>query len=350
MTLKNIESQHAVSHTSDRLNGLHNINASSESLPRLQLLGISQPLPAMTSKDTTFRAFTPQDAANYAQGRGSSYPPALYQTILDFHQGDRNLVLDVGTGPGKVVFDLLPFFDRGIGCDTSAGMIEQAKTDAQARGLDEKTGFVLAGGEDCASALDGRQVDAITVAMTAHWLDMPAFYASAAKALRPGGTLAIWTCSSFYCHPSMPNHERVQAVLSDLEDNVLAPYNTPGNMMTRNAYEDLPLPWTAGSQVFDETSFSRKDWDRDGVPSAPPMADGTPGPFLISSQETPLTHLAKAFGSGSMVVRWRQANLERAHGPEDIINVIIERLREALGGGTSLLASPSCSLLLMRKK
>jgi len=224
----------------------------------------------MTSQDHTFLKFTPGQAAQYADGRGGSYPALLYQAISDYH-GDRShdLVLDVGTGPGKAVWDLLPHFRRAVGCDTSPEMIEQAKRDAVeklgAAGAKERTSFSVAGGEDCASALaQGERADVVTVAMTAHWLDLPKFYASVAKALKPNGTLAIWTCSSMYCHPSEPNHERIQEILSELEDGMLAPYVTPGNMMSRNAYEGLALPWDLHGVegAYDRLSFVRKDWDR----------------------------------------------------------------------------------------
>lgn len=57
----------------------------------------------MTSRDVTFRAFTPDQAAQYAAGRGGAYPEPIYQTIIEYHMGKRELCLDIGTGPGKAV-------------------------------------------------------------------------------------------------------------------------------------------------------------------------------------------------------------------------------------------------------
>lgn len=314
----------------------------------------------MTSTDKTFLNFTPSQAAQYAVGRGGSYPGPLYQAILDYHgTRDRDLLLDVGTGPGKVVWDLLPHFQRAVGCDTSPEMIEQAKRDAVEKlgvvAAEQRTRFVVAGGEDCASALrepgESERADMVTVAMSAHWFDLPKFYDSVAKALKPGGTLAIWTCSSTYCHPSVPNHERIQEILSELEDGMLAPFATSGNMLSRNAYEGLALPWNlheAGDGEFDQGSFVRRDWDKHGVPSAPPLADGTPGPFLFHEEET-LDKLEQGLNSASMVVRWREAHPDKAYGEEDAVKITIRRLREALGDREQFVASPSCSLLLMRR-
>ena len=148
----------------------------------------------MASREETFRKFTAEQAAKYAAGRGMSYPEPIYNGVLDYHQGKREAVLDVGTGPGKVARDFLNYFDKAIGCDASEGMIGQAGKDAEKNGLTDRATFFVAGAEDCVSAVHqaGRQdVDAITVATAAHWFDMQPFYASAAKALRPGGTLAM---------------------------------------------------------------------------------------------------------------------------------------------------------------
>ena len=119
----------------------------------------------MTSKDQTFTSFTSEQAAAYASNRGRAYHPALYDRILAYHTGSRDVFLDVGTGPGKVVFDLLPFFKKGLGCDAGAGMIEQAKKDAARREVEEKTSFVTCAAEKCADAFPGEEVDLVTVAM-----------------------------------------------------------------------------------------------------------------------------------------------------------------------------------------
>ena len=307
----------------------------------------------MTSRDQTFRSFTPEQAAQYASGRGGAYPTPIYQTIMDYHQGKRSLCLDVGTGPGKAVWDLLAYFERCIGCDTSAQMIEQAKKDAAERGVGDKTSFVVCGGEDCVDALSETErgtVDLVTCAMAAHWMDLPAFYVAVSKALRPGGTLAVWTCSSYYCHPSVPNYKAIQAVLEDLEDNILGPYMTPGNRMSRSGYDTLTLPWSIPGMkgMFVESAFQRADWDRYGIPSSPSLPDGSPGPFLCGERVT--RQKAEAgLSSSSAVIRWREANPEKAHTDEDAIKIIGRRLQEIMGENDRLIVGPSCTLLMMRK-
>ncbi|KAF7198107.1 putative S-adenosylmethionine-dependent methyltransferase CRG1 [Pseudocercospora fuligena] len=287
----------------------------------------------MTSKDQTFTSFTPEQAAAYASNRGRAYPSALYSRILEYHTGSRDVFFDVGTGPGKVVFDLLPFFKKGLGCDAGVGMIEQAKKGRRSS---------RSRGEDKLCHLRRREA--------VHWFDLPKFYESAAKVLKPGGTLAMWTASSIFVHPSAPSHKELQEIISDLGDNLLGPYHVPGNLLSQGAYDKLQLPWDFSETqgLFEKASFHRRDWDRDGVSSAPPLEDGTPGPFLLGREAT-LDQFTAALGSASSVIRFREAHPEKAHGEEDPINITTRRLREVMGENEKVNGGPSCHLLLMRR-
>lgn len=122
-------------------------------------------------KEKTFTTFTSQQANAYASTRGQlSYPSQLYNAITSYHESANGpnsckSFLDIGTGPGKVAFDLLKNygFEKGIGCDASSGMVEQARRDAESKGLSERCTFVVKGGEECGDM--GEQVDLVTVAM-----------------------------------------------------------------------------------------------------------------------------------------------------------------------------------------
>ncbi|KAI7155361.1 UNC-50 family protein [Hortaea werneckii] len=297
---------------------------------------------------TTFRNFTAQQAAAYASGRGGSYPQPLYQTILDFHQGPRDLCMDVGTGPGKAVWDLLPYFSHCIGSDASEQMIQRAKQEARSRNLTDRTTFLTVEAEHCGdpallrqAGFEPNSLDLITVAMAAHWFQFPAFYLSAAQALRSGGTLAIWTTSSYFCHPSVPGYRDIQSLLHTLEDEMLGPYMTPGNRLARGSVatggEGKENPSAA---FFDEAAFERKHWDRDGVPSAPPLADGSPGPYLLG-REVDLQGGLRGFDSSGPVIRWREANPEKANTDQDPVRVIADRLMQVVGEQTKLVVAPS---------
>ncbi|KAK4500914.1 hypothetical protein PRZ48_009106 [Zasmidium cellare] len=303
------------------------------------------------TKEATFKSFTLEQAAAYAANRGKAYPKVLYETILNYHGGETNQFFDVGTGPGTVVFDLLPHFEKSFGTDAGTEMITQAKSDASRLGVEERTEFAVCPAEESDTVFQGEKMDLVTVAMAAHWFDMPKFYEAVGKILKPGATLAMWTCSSLHVHPSTPNHEKLEEILQHLETNMLAPYETPGNVLSRMAYDGLALPWDneASSGLFQKDSFERKDWDRGGVPSTPPTPGEQFGPFVMNNRSGPVEYLAKTLGSASMVIRWREANAEKAHTEEDPINITVTRLKEALEGEENFVASPSLSLLLLRR-
>lgn len=135
---------------------------------------------------------------------------------------------------------------------------------------------------------------------------------------------------------------------------MLGPYVLPGNMLSRNMYKDLPLPWSLSqpNPLFDQASFKRHEWDAHGVPSAPPLEDGTPGPFLFSETTTP-EKLGQALGSASMVIRWREANKEAVEKGEieDCVNLTVKDLRTVLKDRPSgtWVHAPSCTLLLIKR-
>ncbi|GAB7351352.1 hypothetical protein MBLNU459_g2036t1 [Dothideomycetes sp. NU459] len=322
-----------------------------------------------------FTKATRAQAQTYAKIRGASYAPALYEKIFDYYfannagpacggyegpSEDRPrprlpLLLDVGSGPGVVVFDLLPFFERAIGIDPGEEMIAVAKADARYARDADRTRFLVGGAEECGdiAGIEG-QVDIITVAMAAHWFDMPAFYAGAAKALKPGGILAMWTCSSLYAHPSHPAHKELQAVLSRLEDEELGQYATPGNKISQGAYKDLALPWDIEAAKADwiADNFSRHDWDLNGVPSAAASIHGTPGPFLETGTVVP-QKFCEGLSASSMSMRWHEANKKKLESGEieDCVEVAARDLEKILSAtdSKSFQAGPSTTLLLIQR-
>lgn len=154
-----------------------------------------------------------------------------------------------------------------------------------------------------------------------------------------------------YIHPSHPRQVEIQAILNDLEDNMLLPFATPGNILSRTGYEGLSLPWDLEpcASLFDKSSFERVEWDRNGVPSAPPLGDGTPGPFVVVGHPVPIAGIAQALGSSSMVIRWREAYPDKANTEEDPVKITVKKLREANDGKEEMWLSASLSLLLMRR-
>lgn len=136
---------------------------------------------------TAIRSQATFSHARYAISR-PSYPPALYKTVLAYHQGPRALSVDLGTGHGLVSRFLAPSFSKIIGTDPSPGMIKQAR--ALSRNI-----FNLSFEEAPAESLPfikPHTVDLVSAAQAAHWFDYPALFPEMARIVRPGGTLAFW--------------------------------------------------------------------------------------------------------------------------------------------------------------
>ena len=79
--------------------------------------------------DPTFRSYSSEQAKAYASHR-TSYDPAVYKTIFDYHAangGQFGLVLDCGCGPGNATRDLALMFDQAIGTDAGAAIIDAAR-------------------------------------------------------------------------------------------------------------------------------------------------------------------------------------------------------------------------------
>ncbi|KAF7362434.1 S-adenosyl-L-methionine-dependent methyltransferase [Mycena venus] len=288
------------------------------------------PSTAAQPLDPTFRSYTAPQAAAYAAGRGS-YSPALYEYILSQHKnngGQSDLLLDVGCGTGSVARDLGRFFDRAMGLDPGEKMIDTARgIGGETRG-GEEVDYRVCGAEDIDKVeqiVEG-SVDLVVAAMAAHWFDMSKFWAAAARVLKPGGSVALWTCASLYCHPSTRNAPQVQQILSHLEDVTLAPYVLESNRMSRSLYAKLPLPWTCDPPIaeFDQSSFIRREWDVDGV-----LTNGQD--FFAGGGETTRADLGSALGTASMVTRWREANPWLANGEKDCVKMAMQELREVLG-------------------
>jgi SAM-dependent methyltransferase len=311
---------------------------------------------ASSSMETTFRALTETQGANYAKNR-RDYHPDVYQAIIDYHTstgGQLGTVLDVGSGPGTAVRSLAPIFTHAIGIDPSPGMITTARALGGATATSDPIRFEVAGAEDLGSLLSPpvpeNGVDLITAAVAAHWFDMPAFWARAGQVLKPGSTVAIWTSGSMRISPSTPNAAAVQAAIDKLEAS-LDDYMAPGNRINHSLYVDLPLPWTLAPPLaeFDEDSFVRLEWG-----TANP--DSRPGDrFYRNQQPADLDLLEKVLGTTSPVTRWRQAHPDAAGTERDPVRntrrEIEAVLRQAgVGQGKELIDGGVAAVLLMLKR
>lgn len=119
--------------------------------------------------DPTFRRYTQDQAKVYASQR-LSYPSELYEAVLAHHSstgGQFGLLVDVGCGPGNATRDVAHSFDRALGVDPGAAMIETARGLGGKTRAGEEIGFVAGAAEelsDVPGVREGR-VDLVTAAM-----------------------------------------------------------------------------------------------------------------------------------------------------------------------------------------
>ncbi|OBS27899.1 hypothetical protein FPOA_01841 [Fusarium poae] len=281
-------------------------------------------------RDIIFRNYSSQQASNYAEGR-LGYSEDLIKFILKQHNstGGRNgVVLDVGCGPGLATRMLAPHFDVAYGADPGKSMIEKA----QQIGGTSRTGahimYKLSGAEevDKIDGLDHSSVDLITAATAAHWFEMPKFWEAAAKLLKPGGTVVIWTV---FRQSDTFGDNTVQALIEDFRENVLGPYNSEGSQLTHDGYINLVMPWDdpATASLYDRQSSSRHELSaKDGYLPKTYMLDNKSSDVSLDEKLQRFEKLVNSFGA---VNRWQQANPELVGKKDDIVRILMHKLREA---------------------
>ena len=125
-------------------------------------------------------------AAVYARYR-PPYPRQLLDDLLERASIDRNVLLDLATGPGRIALDLAHAFDRVIAVDLEPEMIDVAKRLARERGIDN-VDWRVGRAEDV--DLGPESVDLVTIGEAFHRLEQSRVAAAAFRWLRPGGCLA----------------------------------------------------------------------------------------------------------------------------------------------------------------
>jgi len=285
--------------------------------------------PASATQEKTFSSYSKEQGKEYAQSR-PDYHPTVYQTVLDQHRasgGQLDTLVDLGCGPGNVARSLGVHFTHTIGLDPSEGMVATARSLGGTTSTSEPIRYEVSTAEDIGAnaspPIPDNSVDLITAANSAHWFDMSRFWPSAARVLKPGGSVIMWTSGGSRVHPSVPNAASMQVELDRIEEEYLLPFFEPGNLHTRGRYADLPLPWTLDPPVagFDKSEFVRKNWD---------LAEK----FHVTEPDVPLDMFERIIGTMSPVTRWREANPDAVGTEKDVVKVYrraIERHLHAAG-------------------
>jgi SAM-dependent methyltransferase len=322
--------------------------------------------------EKTFSSYTPSQGEAYAQTR-PGYSPTLYKTILDQHTstgGHLTTLLDVGCGPGTTAFQLASNFTHVIGLDPSEGMITTArslipsslptnpnpKTKIETETKTKTIRFEISTAEDLGSHLDppveDESVDLITASTAAHWFNMSLFWPACARVLKPGGSVAIWSSGGVGIHPDVPNSEEMQKSMDAINERELAPFFERGNVMTRELYKDLVMPWMVEPRV---RAFG--DGEGEVFRKLYGAEQGNEGEYVRGGRlEMDLDVMEKVLATGSPVQRWREANPEKVGTEEDVIRVMrreMERLLHEAGvekGKERVKGTIKAILLTFKKK
>ena len=305
--------------------------------------------PASFQKEKTFTAYNKEQGAAYAQAR-PDYHPNVYNIVVEHHKstgGQCDTLVDLGCGPGMVARGLAPSFDHAIGLDTSAGMIETASSLGGSTTSSEPIRFGVSSAEEIGQNLsppvaDG-SVDLITAANAAHWFDMAGFWPAAARVLKPGGSVALWTTGPARIHPDVPNAAAIQTLVDQHADN-LKPYLVPGNLIVRGNYVDLQLPWTLPQPVpeFEESALFRKVFEVDEK-------------FLVRETMYDMDGMEKVMKTGSPTTRWYQEHPGTEGTDRDILKILrkdVERLLHEAGvdkGKEKIKGAVRGTLLIFKK-
>lgn len=178
---------------------------------------------------------------------------------------------------------------------------------------------------------------------------MSRFWPTAARILKPGGTVAIWCSRASKAHPSVPNAAAINAALQELEDTELLPYLEPGNLLTRRLYDGIGLPWTVEppEPAFDEAAFVKKTFG---------TTEEEPSFFDVGSNRCfDMDTVEKLSATTSPIARWRQAHPEAVGTEDDIARrtrrIIEKYLHEAgVEKGKETVRAGDIGVLLMAKK
>ncbi|KAK5651161.1 hypothetical protein OQA88_13208 [Cercophora sp. LCS_1] len=303
--------------------------------------------------DPTYRQYTPDQAATYAKHRPSP-PPALVNLILGHHAatgGRRGVLLDVGCGPGMATRALSPHFGSAIGCDAGESMIQVARELGGETATGQPIRWEVCDAEtidQIPSLVPTESIDLVTAAYAAHWFDMPKFWAAAAKILKPGGTVALWTSfreevgvsPAFYqCDlpvPATPEEAKVRAIFTRFHAQVLDAYSVAGTQVTRDGYRNLPMPWDspATARFFERDTFFRRELDRRDLAGAGSSTEDVAKTVAADPLAASIwQRVENLLDTMDAVTRWREAHPDLAGTDRDCVKLLISETMQAVADG-----------------
>ncbi|CCH59951.1 hypothetical protein TBLA_0C01360 [Henningerozyma blattae CBS 6284] len=197
------------------------------------------------------------DAINYADFR-PTYSIEFYKKMNEYHEGEKNLLIDVGCGPGTATLQLVNLlkFKKTIGTDISKPMVDGGNNLKQ---KDSNVEFLVSSGEDfqfLGEEFNAKKVDMITAAECVHYIGFNIFQENCWKNLRKNGTLAIWG----YVNPTIAGHPKVDKISFDYfySADKFGPYwQQPGGKIISNLLQDCKWDETKYKDIKNVVMFAR---------------------------------------------------------------------------------------------
>lgn len=162
-------------------------------------------------------------ASIYAEHR-PSYPAELIDFLASVAPAT-DLAWDCGCGSGQMAVPLAERFARVIATDASAEQVAHATPRPRVE-------YRHAPAER--SGIQNAAVDLIVAAQSAHWFDLPAFYAEAQRVARPGGVIALVT------YDLLEVNAEIDHIVRDFYASLTWP---PERRLVEQRYASMPFPF-----------------------------------------------------------------------------------------------------------
>jgi ubiquinone/menaquinone biosynthesis C-methylase UbiE len=126
-------------------------------------------------------------ATTYARHR-EHYPPAFFAAVAEaLKLAGREVLIDLGAGPGVLALGFAPFVGSILGVDPEPAMVAEARRSAG----DAEIAFSVIEGRAEDLATDLGPFDLITVGRALHWMDRSETLAAFDRLLAPAGRILI---------------------------------------------------------------------------------------------------------------------------------------------------------------
>lgn len=160
------------------------------------------------------------------------YPAELFSWLVSLTPKCER-AWDCATGTGQAAQGLAGYFREVIATDASAQQIRNAVAAGNVT-------FRVSPAEQ--SGIAPGSIDLVSVALALHWFDIPAFFSEAARVLKPGGVLAVWSYNLLAVSPE------IDKVILHLYHDLLEDYWPPERKMVEQDYAGIDFPFEAITQ------------------------------------------------------------------------------------------------------